>query len=126
MYFVPPEWSLQAARLDPKQAKAHRTKLLDINGQDRYLTIYPIGTFGDKPDFLKPKYRQVERITIADTNLVVPGYDEFFAPGGSVPTTPDAVVEMLEDLPSAFTKDYAYGLSLAKPYRPTFPKCPAA
>ena len=35
VYFVPPEWSLQAARLDPKQARAHRTKLLDINGQDR-------------------------------------------------------------------------------------------
>lgn len=117
VYFVPPEWSLEAAGLDPKRAKAHRTKLLDINGQDRYLTIYPIGTFGDKSDFLKPKYRQVERITLADTNLVVPGYDEFLAPEGNVPNTPDGVLEMLEDLPSAFTKDYAYGLGLAKPYR---------
>ena len=24
VYFVPPEWSLQAAGLDPAQAKAHR------------------------------------------------------------------------------------------------------
>ena len=117
VFFVPPHHSLRSSGLDPAQAKAHRAKLLDINGQDRFLTIYPIGTFGDKPDFLKPKYHQVERITIADTNIVVPGYDEFFAPGGSVPTTPEGVLEMLEDLPSAFTKDYAYGLGLAKPYR---------
>lgn len=117
VFFVPPYHSLRSAGLDPAQAKAHRAKLLDINGQDRFLTIYPIGTFGEKSDFLKPKYRQVERITIADTHIVVPGYDEFFAPGGSVPTTPEGVLAMLENLPSAFTKDYAYGLGLAKPYR---------
>lgn len=117
VFFVPPYHSLRSAGLDPAQAKAHRAKLLDINGQDRFLTIYPIGTFGEKSDFLKPKYRQVERITIADTHIVVPGYDEFFAPGGSVPTTPEGVLAMLEDMPSAFTKDYAYGLGLAKPYR---------
>jgi hypothetical protein len=117
VFFVPPYHSLRSAGLDPAQAKAHRAKLLDINGQNRFLTIYPISTFGEKSDFLKPKYRQVERITIADTHIVVPGYDEFFAPGGSVPTTPEGVLAMLEDMPSAFTKDYAYGLGLAKPYR---------
>lgn len=112
VYFVPPEHSLSAANIDPKQANQHRAKLLDINGQHRFLTIYPINTFGDKSDFLKPKYGQVERITLDDTDIVFSGGDD-----AGVPTTPEGVLELLEVLPPAFTKDYAYGLGLAKPYR---------
>lgn len=104
VYFVPPKHSLLAANLQPMQAKRHRAKLLDINSQDKFLTIHPISTFGDKPDFLKPKYGQVERMTLD-------GFD------GDVPTTAEDVLNVLEDLPSAFTKDYAYGLGLAQPYR---------
>ena len=111
VYFVPPEHSLLAARLDPTQAKSYRTKLLDINGQNKCLTILPISTFGDKPDFLKPKYGQIERITLDRTDIIFQGFD------GAVPTTPEGVLEVMEELPSAFTKDYAYGLGLAKPYR---------
>lgn len=111
VYFVPPGQSLLAAKLDPKKAKSYRTKLLDINGQDKFLTIHPISTFGDKSDFLKPKYGQVERITLDRTDIIFPGFD------GAVPTTPEGVLEVLEELPSAFTKDFAYGLGLAKPYR---------
>ncbi len=106
VYFVPPKHSLLAANLKPAQAGKHRTKLLDINGQVNFLTIHPISTFGDKPNFLKPKYGQVERITLEGPEIV-----------GVVPTTPEDVLELLEKLPSAFTKDYAYGLGLAKPYR---------
>ncbi len=112
VYFVPPEHSLLAASLDPTQAKSYRTKLLDINGQHRFLTIHPISTFGDKSDFLKPKYGRIERITLDGTDIVFPGGDD-----GGVPTTPEGVLEVLEELPPAFTKDYAYGLGLAKPYR---------
>ena len=111
VYFVPPERSLVEARLDPAQANRYRTKLLDINGQHKFLTIYPIGTFGNRSDFLKPKYGRIERITLDDTDIIFPGFD------GAVPTTPEDVREVLENLPSAFTKDYTYGLGLAKPYR---------
>lgn len=111
VYFVPPEHSLLAANLDPNKGKQYRTKLLDINGQHRFLTIHPITTFGDKSDFLKPKYGQVERITLDRTDIIFPGFD------GAVPTEPEGVLDILEKLPSAFTKDYAYGLGLAKPYR---------
>lgn len=106
VYFVPPKHSLLAANLKPTQAGKHRTKLLDISGQDNFLTIHPISTFGEKPNFLKPKYGQVERITLEGPDIV-----------GIVPSTPEDVLEVLEELPSAFTKDYAYGLGLAKPYR---------
>lgn len=111
VYFVPPEHSLLAANLDPKKAKQYRTKLLDINGQHELLTIHPISTFGDKSDFLKPKYGQVQRITLDRTDIIFPGFD------GAVPKEPEGVLDVLENLPSAFTKDYAYGLGLAKPYR---------
>jgi hypothetical protein len=112
VYFVPPEHSLVAASLDPTQAKSYRTKLLDINRRDKFLTIYPVSTFGDRSDFLKPKYGRIERITLDRTDNVFHGRDD-----GGVPTTPEEVLEVLEELPSAFTKDYAYGLGLAKPYR---------
>lgn len=110
VYFAPPEWSLVAAKLDPAKANCYKTKLLDINGQQRSMTIYPICTFGSRPDFLKPKYCQIERITLDDTDIIF-GFD------GTVPTTPEEVREVLECLPSTFTKNYAYGLGLAKPYR---------
>lgn len=110
VYFVPPERSLIEAGLDLGQANSYRTKLLEINGQHKFLTIHPISTFGNKSDFLKPKYGQIERITLGDTDIML-GFD------GAVPSTPDDVRDVLENLPSAFTKDYAYGLGLAKPYR---------
>jgi hypothetical protein len=110
VYFVPPERSLVEAELDPKKANSYRTKLLGINGQHKFLTIHPISTFGDRSDFLKPKYRKIERITLDGAEMIGRVcWDSF--------STPDEIRGLLEDLPSAFTKDFAYGLGLAKPYR---------
>lgn len=111
VYFVPPEHSLREADLDPIQANSYRTKLLDINGQEKFLTVHPISTFGDKPDFLEPKYGQIERITLANTDIISPLF------GARKPTDTDEVVDVLDHLPKTFTKDYAFGLGLAKPYR---------
>lgn len=110
VYFVPPERSLVEAGLDPAQGNRYRTKLLEINGQHQFLTIYPINTLGDRSDFLKPKYGQIERITLDDTDII----SEI---GWDATSTPEDVRDVLENLPSTFIKDYAYGLGLAKPYR---------
>jgi hypothetical protein len=110
VYFVPPAHSLQAAQFRSQKLALKRAKLLEIH--HAFLTIYPISTFGHRSDFLKPKYRQVKCITLAGSHIVTVGGED-----GGVPTTPDGVLELLEELPSAFTKDYAYGLGLAKPYR---------
>lgn len=110
VYFVPPERGLVEAGLDPAQGNRYRTKLLEINGQHQFLTIYPISTFGDRSDFLKPKYGQIERITLDDTDIIS-------GIGWDATSTPEDVRDVLENLPSTFTKDYAYGLGLAKPYR---------
>ena len=110
VYFVPPERNLVEAGLDPKKANSYRTKLLEINGQHKCLTIYPISTFGDRSDFLKPKYGQIERITLDETDIIS-------GVGWDATSTPEDVRDVLENLPSTFTKDYAYGLGLAKTYR---------
>ena len=110
VYFVPPERSLVAARLDPKKARRYRTKLLEISGQNGFMTIHPISTFGDRSDFLKPKYGQITRITLDDTDIIS-------GVSWDATSTPEDVRGVLENLPSTFTKDYAYGLGLAKPYR---------
>jgi hypothetical protein len=110
VYFVPPERSLVEAGLDPKKANSYRTKLLDISGQHKFLTIHPISTFGNRSGFLKPKYGQIERITLDDTDMIC-------GVGWDATSTPEDVRDVLEHLPSTFTKDYAYGLGLAKPYR---------
>jgi hypothetical protein len=110
VYFVPPERSLMEAGLDPNKANSYRIKLLDINAQHKFLTIYPISTFGDRSDFLKPKYGQIERITLDDTDIIS-------GRGWDATSTPEDVLDVLEHLPSTFTKDYAYGLGIAKPYR---------
>ncbi len=110
VYFIPPERSLVEAGLDPALANRSKTKLLEINGQHKFLTIHPIGTFGDRSDFLKPKYARIERITLDDTDIIS-------GVGWDATSTSEDVRDVLENLPSAFTKDYAYGLGLAKPYR---------
>lgn len=117
VYYIPPESLLREARIEPEEAQKHRTKLLGINGLNRSLTIFPISTLPGRSRFLKPKYGQIERISLDDTGIIFAGYNDFGASGRQLPTTPVEVIEMLEGLPSAFIKDYAYGLGLAKPYR---------
>lgn len=110
-HFIPPKRSLLAAHRDPAQAVSYRTKLLEIDGTVESLTIHPICTFGDRPEFLKSKYAKVRQITLEEQSIVVPWADS------TALTTLEGILEILEALPPAFTKDYAYGLGLAKPYR---------
>lgn len=107
VYFVPAQRSLLEAGFEAENPNPPRTKLLDINGQDDSITIFPIVTFPNKSGFLSPKYKQVKRITIDDASSL----------GRSAPTTMEEVIDLLENLPSAFIKDYAYGLGLTQPYR---------
>ena len=103
VFFIPPRHSLIEANLDPNMAREYRTKLIEIDEYHKYIKIFPINTFGDKPDFLKPKYEKIERIRIDGR------YSAFAAS--------DDVCDELEYLPPTFIKNYAYGLGLAKPYR---------
>jgi len=81
-----------------------RKKLLSINIQDNYITIFPLNTLPSHPDFLKEKYNRIKSITLE-------GFDY------NLPETIEDIEEILEDMPSGFIKDYEYGLGLLKDYR---------
>lgn len=104
VFYVPPDEKLSASGLDPNDAMKHKAKLLIINGQDDFITIYPTNTLSGYDDFLKPKYDQITSITL-----------EGFEFG--IAETEQEVMEILEELPSGFVKDFDYGLGLLKEYR---------
>ena len=140
VFYIPSIEKLVAAGLKPDEAHKYRVKLLEIDTLNGRLTMLPINTKGDHRDFLGPKYEKVKRITLADAKPVLsfvgdnPSLDTAiersitFGPTKTLdvdinkdnisdPLSKNNVMEILEDLPRAFTKDYDYGLGLAQPYR---------
>ena len=143
VFYIPSPEKLEQSGLNLDRGTEHRIRLLKIDGLNQCITIFPIKTLGDRDDFLQPKYKQIRSITLGDANLVFFS-DDSEAPSGSdgaflspyfgptepmekgledidslkiVPSTQEEVMKVLEGLPPAFTKDYDYGLGLAKPYR---------
>ena len=139
VYYIPPQDQVDQSDLEPRIAEKHRVKILVLDNALRQVTIFPINTLGKRRDFLKPKYEKIKRITIADatpvlhelraedadrpysqsmtfgpTKLIEDSIDE--ADIAEVPTSEEEILEILEGLPPAFTKDYDYGLGVAKPY----------
>ncbi len=143
VFYIPSKEKLEQSGLTQDEGAEHRVKLLKIDGQRQCITVFPIKTLGGRNDFLQPKYDQIKSITLADANLVYfPNVGEassasdgaFLSPSFGptkpmelgledldslkiVPSTQEEVMEVLEGLPSAFIKDYDYGLGLRKPYR---------
>lgn len=104
VYFVPPDEALAEAGLDPSKAETYKKRILDVNGQNDYITIIPINTLPTHKDFLQPKYTDLISITLVGFEY---GYAE----------TQDEVMDLLESLPTCFVKDYDYGLGFRKDYR---------
>ena len=89
-----------------------RMKLLDIDRSKRRLTIHPINTRWKIETFLKPKYAQIHKLTLAGHQFVdLPIND------ARLPSDEDEVMMLLEDLPDSFIKDYEYGLGFVQEYR---------
>lgn len=105
VFYIPEEEKIARAKQRNSQITEFRARILLISGQDHFLTLYPVITIPEHDDFLKPKYRHVTAITL----------DGFFH--GDVPEDVDGVLEILEELPSGFVKDFDFGLGLQKDYR---------
>ena len=86
------------------QNETWKRKLLEIGGPKRFLSIYPLNTLSTHPEFLQPKYKQIESITLE-------GFDY------EIPESLEEVENILEGLPAGFVKDFSYGLGLVKDYR---------
>ena len=141
VFYIPSLENLEKAGINPDEAHGYRVKLLEIDTVNGRLTMQPTNTLGDYDDFLQPKYEKVRRITLADASTVISIRDDdssavtnfgrsiTFGPTepldvdinqnniADIPLSKDGIIEILEDLPPAFTKDYDYGLGLAKRYR---------
>jgi hypothetical protein len=92
------------AYAEPKDHGKAKRKLLEIGRPEGWLSIYPLNTLPTHPDFLRPKYEQIEIITL-----------EGF--GFEIPKSIGDVHALLEELPSGFVKDFTYGLGFQKDYR---------
>lgn len=79
-------------------------ELMRIEKGKDVLTMFPINTLPDKPDFLLPRYGTIRSISLE-------GFDI------AEPPSPEDVVAMLEELPAGFIKDPEYGLGLQKDFR---------
>ena len=141
VWYVPPPLRLAEYDIDPDDAEKYTTKLVEFDTDSGEFTIYPINTVGSRENFLKPKYTKVRKITLADGKPVlsmnpegsdlIMGYARSMTFGptqpleddvddsdiAESPESPEQIIRILENLPPAFTKDYDYGLGLAKPYR---------
>ena len=141
VYYIPSLQKLEQAKLSPDKASQYRVKLLELDVQEARLTMFPIFTLPERPNFLKARYRQIQRITLDDATPVLtpldgetPAQNQYarsFTFGSTqpfteevdqssilaAPMTSDQIVEILEELPSGFTKDYDFGLGFAKRYR---------
>ncbi len=106
VFYQPSQSKLKESKLytDPKDYEKAKRKLLEIDEKQDQLYIYPLNTLPTHPNFLGPKYDQIESIRL-----------EGF--GHKVPMSVRDAKDMLNDLPSGFVKDYAYGLGLVKDYR---------
>ena len=74
VYYIPPQEQVDQSNLETRIAEKHRVKILVLDKAGRQVTIFPINTLGKRPDFLKPKYQKIKRITIAGATPVL---DEF-------------------------------------------------
>lgn len=89
---------------EKQRALSLKHQLLMINGQDDYISIYPINTLPTHINFLHQKYDQIESITL-----------EGF--GFSTPQNTDELLDLFESFPTGFIKNHEYGLGLLKEYR---------
>ncbi len=104
VYFAPSKESLALAGLDTRNPEKFKKLILHVDCTNSFISIYPINTLPTNDGFLKQKYNALEAITLE-------GFDYGYA------ENEDEVMEILEALPSAFVKDYNYGLGFRKDYR---------
>ena len=141
VYYVPPPLTLAELDIAPENAEEYKTKLIEFATSSGRFSVFPINTTGPKQIFLKSKYNKVKKITLDDGKAAVSRTDEYTDLAkkytwtltfgntrpleepieekdiAESPSSTDQILMILESLPPAFTKDYDYGLGLAKPYR---------
>ena len=121
VFYLPSKERLLASGLAADSPDEHRVRLLQIDCGTQSLSMFPIRTRPHFDGFLKPKYPQIQRITIEaweDPIIFRDDREDLNTEDDEQLTmTEDDVVAFLERLPSGFVSDYDYGLGLTQRYR---------
>ena len=121
VFYIPSKERLLASGLAADSPDEHRVRLLQIDCGTQSLSMFPIRTKPHFDGFLKPKYPQIQRITIeAWEDPIIFRYDcedLNTEDDEQLTMTEDDLVAFLERLPSGFVSDYDYGLGLSQRYR---------
>ena len=111
VFYTPSQERVQLSGLGENDTETYRARLLRIDGQRKSLIVFPIRTTGRQDVFMKPKYPQVERITIQDQRHLEIDFED------NPLRTQEDVEMLLGQLPSCFVKNFDWGLGLRQPYR---------
>ena len=112
VYYVPSPERLQERRASSGDLGVSRARLLQFDASTERMTIFPIRTRNSTlGTILEPKYSQIRRITLASSQMV---NDAFH---GELPSSEYEVMEVLEELPSCFVKDFDFGLGMTQRHK---------
>ena len=121
VFYIPSKERLLASGFAADSPNEHRVKLLQIDCGTQSLSMFPTRTRPHFDSFLKPKYPQVQRITIEaweDPVIYREALEDLSIQDDEELTiTEDDVLALLERLPPGFVSDYDYGLGLTQRYR---------
>jgi hypothetical protein len=105
VFYIPERIELKLAGLESGEPSQYKKKIATFFGHHEAISIFPIITLPTHNDYLKPKYSQIEEITV-EVNF------------DTTPSTREEVIDCLLELPSGFVKDIRYGLGLMKDFNP--------
>ena len=118
VFYIPSKERLLASGLAADSPDEHRVKLLQIDCAIQGLSMFPTRTRPHFDSFLKPKYSQVQRITIEAWEDPIGCCEDLIIDCSEKLTiTESDVVALLERLPSGFVNEYDHGLGFTQRYR---------
>lgn len=141
VYYLPCQWILDVLEVKFDEEISHKVKLLEIDNESGKITIFPTNTTNNNGNLLGPKYGKIRCISLEGGRSVLreldqddrsaTKYKQAMSLGSrktvsikvdrndivQEPMSEEDVLDLLEELPPTFTKDYDYGLGLAKQYR---------
>lgn len=134
-FYVPSKPVLARFGQPTDQPANYRKRLIEFRGRENSITIYPLNVTRKENGFLECKYQKIQRLTLRHGKLALFHQDQTetseekyfvstsFGPTKpididdttieslrTIPSTQFEVMRILESLPSAFIKDFDYGL----------------
>lgn len=110
-FFLPAQKNIESSDLDQSSSTNHKAKVIEIDLKKDLFTMLPIETRGDRAEFLKSKYKKIERVTIDNfTSICCNGISQSFS-------SPEEIANVLQGLPEGLTRNPVFGFGFAIEYR---------